>query len=912
MKVLGTRTDPEIGPLDLRSLTHELAQWQVVDGDLLLADGSWVLGFMCQPVAMDTLSTQERRELARRTQAWLAAVPEGEQVRMAYWVEPGAPQALRDHAARTAGLDGVLGQLREARLRTLRRAAASGQVLTQQLCVLVTYHPRRLRPPNRLALTTIGAGLSGILAFAVLGWVGAVATAATVASGLWFLLPRVPGKFAPVHRSHFDDDRRVRRGLRQVMHAHLRAMGLQPRDLLPDEYLEIPWRYLNPQKSAGGVLPPPLPGSPYELTTEEHRHHEWAAPPSMRELIAGDNLDRNLHFLRKDGRYVTAVTMEMLPIGTTVMGHLSRVLAIREPLWVIYDLAKPHSASLTSRLLARAAIAGNTAASAATEAATMGAAVTHESLRKILWEVFSGRTQVYSLGLGFVFARTSAEDLDRTALRLHQEASQARGMTLVSETHALSPQVRRLMPASGQLNRRMRMALSQNAAHLAPLAGPWPGSPRAEMVFHNRFGGLTALDIFDERVTAWSGIVSGATGKGKSMLVAQIILQALRNDMRVVMIDKGDNTPDPGSYLTLTRALGGAEIVFGAARSPSINPFDCTPEQLQYFLGHDVPSEVTEIAAKKLEFLIALVGRLVGGLTQIEQALAGDAILQTYRRPRFANPDEPTLLRHLVATLRTVGEVGGHAPTDEERQAMASVGLRLWQWIQQGQYAQLLDRPTNVDLDARVTYVDLGGVGEDSPLMPVIVLLLNDLIYRRAQRYGGRERLLVVADEVWAILKDPAAAGLVNDMYRRFRKFGASALGISQRLSDFSETEGAQAILGNASWWWLLPPADRDAVIRLAHLSDLETAQLDSLSSRGGEFSEALVLARFGDHTESGVIQVIPTGLEFWLAASGAAEKKLRHEYVDGCGGDVWRAVQELARDHPRGADLLFGGGEKR
>jgi len=904
--LLGTRTDPEIGALDLKSLTHDLAPWQVEQGALLLADGSYVLGFMCRPVPTDTMSSQELAELARRARAWLAAVPEGETVRVAYLVEPGEPQAVRDHAARTAGLAGVPGALRDARLAALRRLARRGTLLTHRLAILVTYHPKRLRPPSRAAVTAIVAGLGGILASAVLGWKGGIAAAAALAAGLLFILPRAPGKFAPRHRAQFEDDHRALRGLGQLMLANLRAMGLEPRPFLPDEYQELAWRYMNPRKSAERVLPPPLPGAPYELTEDERARRPEMAAVSMRELIAGDDLDRDYRFLRKDGRCVGVVAMEMLPIGRTVMCHLARLLALREPMWAIMDVHKPPSAGLISRLTARAALAANTRDSRATEAATIGAAVTHEALRQILLDVARGLTQVYSVGLGFVLARSSPEGLDRASLALHQEASQAHGMTLVDETLALSPQYRRLMPASGQANRRMRLALSQNAVHLMPLSGPWAGSPRAETVWHNRWGGLTALDLFDERAAAWSGIVSGASGKGKSVLVAQLILQALRDDVRVVIIDKGVNTPYPSSYLTLTRALGGAEIVFGAAHSPSINPFDCTDEQLQYFLGRPTSPEVAELAGKKLEFLIALVGRLVDGLDRSEAPLVGDAILQTYRRPRHAD-EGPTMLRHLVAVLRSVGEIGGHAPTEAQRQAMAGIAARLWQWIERGQYAQLLDRPTSVDLDARITYVDLGGVGEDSPLMPIIVLLLNDLIYRRAMRYAGRERLLVVSDEVWAILRDPAAATLINDMYRRFRQFGASAISVSQRLSDF-DNEKAQAILGNASWWWLLPPADRDAVIRLARLTDLEVRQLDSLGSRPGEYSEALALARFGDHTESGVIQVIPTSVEFWIAASGTAEKKLRAEYVERCGGDVWRAVQELARDHPRGADLVFGG----
>jgi conjugal transfer ATP-binding protein TraC len=901
----GSRVDPEIGPLEIKPLTRDLSPWQVERGALLLAGGSYVIGFACSPAPTETLSTGALAELSRRAQALLAALPEGESVRVARLIEPGEPEQVRDHAARTASLEGVLKALRDARLSMLRGAARSGALLTHKLYVFVSYHPPRLRPPSRLLLSLIGATLSGIAAAAVFGRAGGLGAALAVGGALWLLLPRAPGPFAPRHRAHVEDDHRFLKGLRGLVTAYLRGMGLSPRPLLPEEYLEIPWRYMNPGLSSGGVRPPRLPGTPYE-TVRGDASDPSLAPVTMRELIAGSDMDRDFRFIRKDGMHIAVVSMETLPIGTTVMGHLGGILGSRMPMWAICDIDKPPAASTINRLAARAALLGGIRESRATEAATLSATVTHESLREILLQVFAGRTRVYSLGLGFVLARRTPEDLDRAVLRVHQEASQANGMTVVQETLALSPQVRRLMPCSGQLNRRMRTVLAQNAAHLMPLGGPWAGSPRAEAVFHNRWGGVTAIDIFDDRASSWNGVVSGATGSGKSAFACQLILQSLRPGIRVVIIDKGVNTP-PSSYLTLTRVLGGSEIVFGAGEGPSINPFDCDEDMLRYFRGEDVPPSVVEDASAKLDFLVKLVGKLVGRLTELEEGLVGEAILQTYRRPR--PPGEPVLMRDLVRTMRSIGDIQGHAPTQEQRDALLALATRLWQWVERGRYAQLLDRPTNVSLSSQVTYVDLGGVSEESALMPVIVLLLTDFLYQHARRTVGRERLLVVNDEVWAILRDPQAAVLINDMYRRFRHFGASVLSVSQDIRDF-DTPQARAILGNATWWFLLRPTDRESVVRLAGLNDIEARALGSLSGRAGEYSEILAVARFGDHSESGIIEAIPTSLEFWISASGAAEKAMRQEAVARCGGDVWAAIQELARLHPRGGDILLGGAE--
>ncbi len=905
---LGTRVDPEVGALDIRSLTTDLKPWQVEREALLLEDNSYVIGFACTPVPTDGMSADELRQLARKAQAWLRSVPENEDLRIVYALEPEQDGALRDHAVRSASVEGMLAEIRDARLRALRAQAERGRLVEPRLTVLLSYHPPRLRPPNRWALGTVIAGLIGIVASAYLGWKGALGLAVIIFAGLQFLLPRVPSRMAPRLRRQFDEDHRVLRGLREVMIAHLRAMGLQPRPLRSDEYLELAWRYMNPRRSASRVDPPPLPGPLHELTSIEAEVAPWALPVSMRQLIAGSDLDRDFAFLRKDDRYIRVLAMDALPVGTTVMCHLLEMLTLREPLTMVLDVHKPRSAPLISRLAARTSLLGNVRESAASEAATIGAAVTHESLRRVLWDVFAGKTQLVTLGFGIVLARESPEALERSSLRLHQKAGHAHALTLVDETLALSPQFRRLMPGSGLLNRRMRMAMSVNAVHLLPLSGPWRGSPGAEAVFPNRWGGLTGFDLFDPRAPAWNGVVAGATGTGKSAFVIQLLLQVLRPNVAAIVIDKGANMP-PSSYLTLTRALGGTEIVFSLGAGTSINPFDVEPDQLRCFLGEDVPAEIADHAAAKHGFLVSLVDTLVsqrGGahLSLDEKNLVGEAIIHTYRRVAAVHgPEQPVFLHDLVPTLRNPGPVGGQEPSPEQRAAMDRIATRLIQWIERGRYAQLLDRPTTVRIAGPVTYVDLGPITNQPDLMPVAILLLNDLVYRQALRRVGKERTIVVQDELWAVLRDPVAAQFLDDMYRRFRHVGASVLSVSQDMRDFVSPE-ARAILGNSTWWFLFPPTDPQAVVEIAQLHDGEAALLASLGSRAGEYSEILVLARLGDHRESGVIQAVPTSLEFWLSASGASEKALRAEYVREA-GDLWKGLQRLARDHPRGIDSM-------
>lgn len=210
MALPGMTADPEIGELDLRSLTHELAPWQIERDTLLLTDNSYLVGFECQPLETDGMSETELATLARRAKAWLHAVPEGEQIRIVHQVAPEAEQAglIADHAQRTHVLSGVLAELRDGRLEALRSQGARGDTLQTRLFVFLSYHPKRLRPPSRWGIGVVVAGLAGILAGALAGWRVGLALAVVCCGVLVALLPRPRRKMAPRLRAHYDQDHR--------------------------------------------------------------------------------------------------------------------------------------------------------------------------------------------------------------------------------------------------------------------------------------------------------------------------------------------------------------------------------------------------------------------------------------------------------------------------------------------------------------------------------------------------------------------------------------------------------------------------------------------------------------------------------------------------------------------------------
>jgi len=78
------------------------------------------------------------------------------------------------------------------------------------------------------------------------------------------------------------------------------------------------------------------------------------------------------------------------------------------------------------------------------------------------------------------------------------------------------------------------------------------------------------------------------------------------------------------------------------------------------------------------------------------------------------------------------------------------IAARLYQWVDRGRFAGLVDRPTTVNLNSDWIYIDVAALESNPELMPVMILILTDLIWRHVSRNIGVTRTLVVLDEAYS------------------------------------------------------------------------------------------------------------------------------------------------------------------
>src|SRR5438128_12617914 len=117
--------------LPAKSLTHALPYWAVVHGAMLLADGSYELGFELQPLHLDTLSEEELDGVARRLKRLIETLPVRERARFVHSKDADVEPVIAQQEMLISEQSGAGAYLARRRIAALRDAVTRGQYVNR-------------------------------------------------------------------------------------------------------------------------------------------------------------------------------------------------------------------------------------------------------------------------------------------------------------------------------------------------------------------------------------------------------------------------------------------------------------------------------------------------------------------------------------------------------------------------------------------------------------------------------------------------------------------------------------------------------------------------------------------------------------------------------------------------------------
>jgi conjugal transfer ATP-binding protein TraC len=475
-----------------------------------------------------------------------------------------------------------------------------------------------------------------------------------------------------------------------------------------------------------------------------------------------------------------------------------------------------------------------------------------EEVDRVSAEIFVDGARVYSARLHVITRGDPGgivNALARPGVSLVEESAYAGSLFLQSLPLGYDP-------ANDRALRRGRRLLGLNLAHLLPLYGAFRGTPSPDLLFLNRRGEPVTFSFFDSPV-APHGIVAGVSGSGKSVLANHLILSAARRGAKVFVVDRGN------SYRKLCETLGGTYLAFDPRAPRSINPCGRGLDEDKKIFLTDIVSEMCSQGQREL--------------TVKERSLAARAVLRAFARAG----EREVLVRDIADALEQDGDAAAH-----------DLAVCLEMFARDGPYAGFFDRPAEPPPAGPLTVYELGDVAKRKDVASVLLMALIHGVTEYARANVGVRKYLVV-DEAWTLLKSAATAQFLEDVLRTYRKLNASAIMVTQQVSDFEGRTG-EAIRANAPNRIFLQQTSETvlAVQRLLDLSPTDKALLGQVRTVKGRFSEMLVLS-----TESrGVARLVPDALSYWVSTTDPADN-LRLDALVRERGSLREALQAAAEE---------------
>ncbi len=393
------------------------------------------------------------------------------------------------------------------------------------------------------------------------------------------------------------------------------------------------------------------------------------------------------------------------------------------------------------------------------------------------------------------------------------------------------------------------------AACLAPVFGPPKGSARSRhlgreslAVFETPWRTAYHYDLF--RGDVGHTLILGATGSGKSFALNFLLVEALKYGPRVLILDLG------GSYRWLTRFLGGSYLELtpgGAASGLRLQPFA-------------LPS-----GTRAFQFLTGWVLRLLrlGGY-----------------KPTGADTSEIRAriedLYALEPVRRTLGVLAGSLP--------AGMWPALSRWTGDGVWGRFFDNAPvgGADLEFRDWQViDLAGAAEHADLCEAALAYLLERMRLQIEDPTEAARLkLMVVDEAWRYLADPAVLAYLAEAAKTWRKKNAALVLATQSAVDLTGVSGASALLESIpTKLFLANPELPDEVGELFRLNESEVGRIRELTPK-----RELYLRR---PDEAAVLRLEVDPESYWLYTSSPLDAERRAEAVESHG--LAKALEVLA-----------------
>nr|WP_243112632.1 hypothetical protein [Caproiciproducens sp. NJN-50] len=320
------------------------------------------------------------------------------------------------------------------------------------------------------------------------------------------------------------------------------------------------------------------------------------------------------------------------------------------------------------------------------------------------------------------------------------------------------------------------------------------------------------------------GFYFGASGSGKTMGAELEIWECFfRTHDDMIIID-----PE-GGFTKLVELLGGQVIEVSNAAKTRFNPFDIN----EYYGGDEEPNPIPF----KSDFIISLIEVIMNyreGIDPTARSVIDHCVREAYRE-YVKKPCEKN-----IPTFRDFYNILRNRPEQVARY-LAS-GLEIYV---EGSL-NIFAGKSNVDIRNRLICFNTKNLGKQLQVMGMSII--QDFCWNLISKNQALHKYTWLwNDEVHLSLRNEQTAEWLTNSWKRGRKYGLIATGMTQEIRDAARSSGGQAMIANSEFIMLFrqKKTEIDSISQLMGLSEQQISDLQLCDSGVGLFKAGNSIVEF-------------------------------------------------------------------
>lgn len=321
--------------------------------------------------------------------------------------------------------------------------------------------------------------------------------------------------------------------------------------------------------------------------------------------------------------------------------------------------------------------------------------------------------------------------------------------------------------------------------------------------------------------------IFGTSGAGKSYYTKLLILR-----YRLLGIEQYVIDPER-EYENLCKNLDGVLLKIGPNSDTYINIFDIREESLE--------DNQNGYLATKIGKLIGFFNLVFGNINEEEKSIIEEKLIETYKR-KGINFDDETLYKEndkdKINIKRKFKETNDMPILEDfynvlsEDKKTEKLRIKLIPFVKGS--LKFFNNYTSIKLDNKLIIADIYELGEEN--LKYGMCLFIELFWDKIKK-DRKIKKSIYLDEIWRLIgvtSNKDVASFIYKIFKTIRKYGGSAVAITQDVSDLFSLENGtygKSILNNSSIknFFSLEEENLNILQQYENISDREKIEIKSL-----------------------------------------------------------------------------------